>query len=184
MNGSRLSAIGARLIFAAALFVAPCTVIAQEQRPPDGPPPQRARLEGEIRRTFARAVRERVGLSDEQMRRLAPLTQNHEQQRRRLQQEERTARVALQTQLRSDAPDTAAVSRLLDTLLDVQRRRMQMIEAEHRDLATVMSPVQRARYLGLQEQVRRRMEQMRQGPPPGAPGGEGGNRPGRRRPPT
>jgi hypothetical protein len=179
MNGVRFSVIGSRLVLLGALALAPDTAAGQDARPAD-PPLQRSRLEGEIRRTFARAVRERVGLSEDQMRRLAPLTERHEQQRRTLQQEERRARVALQTQLRSEAPDTAAVSRLLDTLLDVQRRRMQMIEGEHRDLATVMTPVQRARYLGLQEQVRRRMEQMRQGPPPG---GADGDRPGRRRPP-
>lgn len=131
------------------------------------PLPERQRLEGEIRRGFARAVRERVGLSEEQMRRLAPLTQQHEQQRRQLQQEERRTRIALQGELRSATPDTARVAQLLDAMLGVQKRRMQMIEAEHRDLATVMTPVQRARYLALQEQVRRRIEQMRQGPGPG-----------------
>jgi Spy/CpxP family protein refolding chaperone len=181
MNGFRLPALGTRLVLLGALVLAPDFVAAQDERPV-GPPPQRTRLEGEIRRSFARAVRERVGLSEDQMQRLAPLTQKHERQRRLLQQEERNARVALQTQLRSDTPDTAAVAKLLETLLDVQRRRFQMIETEHRELATVMTPVQRARYLGLQEQVRRRLEQMRQGLPPGG-AGEAGARPGRRRPP-
>jgi hypothetical protein len=157
-----------------ALVVMPGAV--QAQRPE---PPERARLEGEIRRGFARAVRERVGLSDEQMRRLAPLTQRHEQQRRALQLEERRARMALQAELLGASPDTTAVARLLDTLLDVQRRRLQMIEAEHRDLATVMTAVQRARYLALQEQVRRRVEQLRQRQAGGAPGPV----PPRRRPP-
>ena len=168
MNGTRLSALALRLLLLAAPIaapiVAPTLAFAQGQAP--GAPPQRARLEGEIRRGFARAVRERVGLSEEQMRQLAPLTQKHEQQRRAIQQDERKTRVALQTELRSERPDTANVARLLDALLGVQRRRMQMIEAEHKDLASVMTPVQRARYLALQEQVRRRVEQMRQGRPP------------------
>jgi hypothetical protein len=175
-----MSALGSRLAIVAIMALAPMEARGQDTKQA----PQRTRLEGEIRRTFARAVRERVGLSEDQMRRLAPLTEKHERNRRALQQEERGARVALQTQLRAEAPDTAAVTRLLDTLLDVQRRRFQMIEAEHRELATVMTPVQRARYLGLQEQVRRRLEQMRQGPPPGAPGRGGDDRPGRRRPPA
>ena len=153
--------IGARLLLLGALLALPQDAMAQNTPPP----PQRARLEGEIRRGFARAVRERVGLSDEQMRRLAPLTQQHERQRRALQQEERRTRVALQAELRSERPDTATVARLLDALLAVQRRRLQTIEAEHRDLASVMTPVQRARYLALQEQVRRRVEQMRQSRP-------------------
>jgi len=177
MTTTRPSALGSRLLLLALLL--PVQLPAQEPRPPGAPATQRARLEGDIRRTFVRAVREHVGLSEDQMRRLAPLTQKHERQRRELQQAERRARVTLQSELRSATPDTASVSRQLDALLDVQRRRMQLIEAEHRELATVMTPVQRARYLALQEQVRRRVEQLRQGPPPGVPGD---SRPGRRRP--
>ena len=158
--GSRWAVVGIGMLLAATVVAAP--VHAQVQRPADGPPPERARLEGEVRRAFARAVRERVGLSEDQMRRLAPLTQKHEQARRALQQDERRARMALQAELRGSAPDTAVVARLLDTLVGIHRRRVQMIEGEHRDLATVMTPVQRARYLAVQEQVRRRMEQMRQ----------------------
>jgi Spy/CpxP family protein refolding chaperone len=159
--------------------------LAQQPVPERQPAPQpnRARLEGEIRRGFARAVRERVGLSDEQMRRLAALTQKHEQQRRRIQQSERAARTALQRELRSGTPDTVAVARWLDSLLVVPRRRADMIEAEHRDLATVMTPVQRARYLALQEQVRRRVEELRQGGRRAAPGG-GPPPANRRRPPA
>lgn len=155
---------GSRMLLWAILSLAPA--VAQGQAPQQQ---ERARLEGEIRRGFARAVRQRVGLSDEQMRRLGPLTQKHEQRRRQLQVDERRARIGLQTELRAAAPDTVAVARLLDSLLDVQRRRMQLIEAEHRELAAIMTPVQRARYLALQEQVRRRVEQMRPRPP-GAPG--------------
>lgn len=161
MTGHRSALLATRLLLVTAVLVTP--VHAQERG--TAVPPQRARLEGEIRRGFARAVRERVGLSEDQMRRLAPLTQKHEQQRRALQQEERRTRVALQLELRGGQPDTANVARLLDALLQVQRRRLALVEAEHRDLATVMTPVQRARYLALQEQVRRRMEQMRQGRP-------------------
>lgn len=162
MNGSRWPMVGARLFLMLMTCIAP---LQAQQRPPEGPPPRRMLLEGEVRRSFARLVREGAGLSDEQMTRLAPITRKHEQQRRALQQEERGTRMSLQTELRREVPDTGAVSRLLDRLLDVQRRRFQLVEAEHRDLATVMTPVQRARYLALQEQVRRRMEQMRQGRP-------------------
>ncbi|HET9453945.1 MAG TPA: hypothetical protein VFO66_06665 [Gemmatimonadaceae bacterium] len=160
-TGPRLSALGSRLLL--------LVLLLGLVRPAHAQPPQqadRARLEGEIRRGFARAVRQRVGLTDDQMRRLAPLTQKHETQRRQLQADERRARVALQTELRAPSPDSAVVARQLDSLLAVHRRRLQLTEAEHRELATVMSPVQRARYFALQEQFRRRVEQMRQGGPP------------------
>jgi hypothetical protein len=123
------------------LLAVPALLAAQPPRQaPQGQEPERARLEGEIRRGFARAVRQRVGLNDDQMRRLAPLTQRHEQERRQIQMDERRSRLALQAELMGATPDTAAVARLLDALRDVQRRRYQLIETEHRDLATVMNP--------------------------------------------
>lgn len=157
----------------AAIVLVSFTVPVAAQSPA-GPPQQavgermpdsagRARLEGEVRRGFARAVRARVGLSDNQMRLLAPLSQRHEQQRRRLQLEERDTRMSLRATVRDYQPaDSAKVGKLLETLTDIQKRRVQLLESEQRDLATIMSPVQRARYLALQEQVRRRLEQMRQ----------------------
>lgn len=122
----------------------------------------RARLEGEIRRGFARVVRERVGLSDQQMRQLEPISRRHEQQRRQLQLEERQTRASLRNLVRDNQPgDSATVSQLLRNLIEIQKRRIQSLEVEQRELATIMSPVQRARYMALQEQVRRRLEQMR-----------------------
>ena len=157
-----------------------------------GPPPRarlqdpaRTQLEQDIRRGFARAVRMRVGLSDDQMRLLGPLTQRYEAQRRQLQQEERDARTGLQAMIREEAaPDSGKVEELLARLLDVERRRVQMAESEQRELATFMTPIQRAKYLALQEQVRRRLEQMR--PPPRGPFGEDmpGPPPRRGRPPA
>ena len=130
------------------------------QRVPDSA--RRARLEGDVRRSFAQLVRERVGLSDDQMRRLAPLARVHDQQRRELQVEERRTRASLRDFLRQAKPaDSARVSGLLLTLVDIQKRRVALVEVEQRDLATIMTPFQRARYAALQEQVRRRLEQMR-----------------------
>jgi hypothetical protein len=152
------------------------TTIAEAQRP-GGPP--RGELEAQVRRGFARAVRERVGLSDEQMRKLAPITQKHATERARLQLDEREARMELGRLLRDTASaDTAKVERLMARLLDVQKRRVQLLEQEQKDLATIMSPVQRARFLGLQEQLRRQVEERRRGR------GEGqGGSPQRRGPP-
>ena len=62
--------------------------------------------------------------------------------------------------------------------MDVQKRRVQQMEQEDKDLATIMSPVQRARFLGLQEQMRRQMEERRQGR------GQGGPPPRREPPPN
>src|SRR5712691_2290197 len=61
----------------------------------------RARLEGQLRQRFALLVRNRVGLSDDQMMRLRPVTQKYEQQRRQLQMEERDTRLSLRTSLQA-----------------------------------------------------------------------------------
>ncbi|HEU4995882.1 MAG TPA: Spy/CpxP family protein refolding chaperone [Gemmatimonadaceae bacterium] len=123
----------------------------------------RARLEQEIRRGFAIAVRRRVGLNDAQMAKLGPIASRYEQQRRQLQAEERDARLALGQALRNESTaDSKQVDGLLQRMIDIQKRRVSLVESEQHELATIMSPVQRARYLALQEQIRRRLEQARQ----------------------
>lgn len=130
----------------------------------DSPPraQDRAVLEGDIRRSFAQAVRRRVGLTDEQMRRLAPLARRHEQARRDLQLSERRARETLREAVRGSSTDSAMISGQLQALVDFQKRRVQLLETEHREIAAIMTPIQRAKYFALQEQLRRRVEQMRQ----------------------
>jgi len=123
----------------------------------------RARLEGQLRQGFAQLVRKRVGLSDNQMMQLRPMAQRYEQQRRQLQMEERDTRVSLRTSLQAgQSADAKQVDQLLQRMVEIQKRRVAILEAEQHDLATIMTPIQRARYMALQEQIRRRLEQMRQ----------------------
>jgi hypothetical protein len=64
--------------------------------------------------------------------------------------------------LRGDAtPDSAVVETAIRQLIAVQKRRVELMEAEQRELAGFMTPVQRARFMALQEQMRRRLEQRR-----------------------
>jgi Skp family chaperone for outer membrane proteins len=58
--------------------------------------------------------------------------------------------------------DAKQVDGLLNKMVEIQQRRARLLESEQRDLAAIMSPFQRAKYMALQEQVRRRLEQMRQ----------------------
>jgi Spy/CpxP family protein refolding chaperone len=169
-----------RLRGAFALLVA-LSGVAGAQRPPAGggaggaASDQRAQLEARFRRQFAQVVRVRVGLTDDQMARLAPVNERYSVQRRQLQTDERATRIALQRALRAGTSDTAQVATLLQRLIDQQKRRVSLLEAEQRDLAAIMTPMQRARYMALQEQLRRQVEQRRGG------GGQGQGR--RRQPP-
>ena len=152
------------------LFLGALAVNAQQadlaappRRPSGSDSIGRARLEGQLRQRFAVLVRNRVGLSDDQMMRLRPVTQKYEQQRRQLQMEERDTRVSLRTSLQAgESADATRVDQMLQRMVDIQKRRVAILETEQRDLATIMTPVQRARYMALQEQIRRRLEQMRQ----------------------
>ena len=60
----------------------------------------------------------------------------------------------------ADSANQERVATLLDQMLRIQRDRLALVEDEQRELATFLSPVQRARYLGIQEQLRRRMEEF------------------------
>lgn len=161
-------------------FLVALSGVAAAQRPPAGGAggagggDQRAQLEARFRRQLAQVVRVRVGLTDAQMARLAPVNERYSVQRRELQTDERATRIALQRALRAGTSDSTQVAALLQRLIDQQKRRVSLLEAEQRDLAAIMTPIQRARYMALQEQLRRQVEQRR---------GGGGQGQGRRRPP-
>src|SRR4051812_44255237 len=91
-------------IACAALVAAPVAAQQPSQTtPPSARDSGRARLEGQVRQRFARVVRERVGLNDDQMNRLQQVETRYEQQRRPLALEERSARLTLRGQLVNEA---------------------------------------------------------------------------------
>jgi hypothetical protein len=151
-------------LFAAATLGVPAGVSGQPGRQ-QAP----AEVRDRIRERFARLLRERVGLSDDQLRRLAPISRGFEARRQTLFREERAARQALRRELAATSPDQPRVAAQIDQLFALQRRRLDLAAEEQRELATFMTPAQRARYLALQEHLRRRAEEMRRrrggGPP-------------------
>jgi hypothetical protein len=126
-------------------------------------PGERAQLEQRLRQQLARVVRERLGLNDEQMRRLSDVNQQYDAQRRELLRREFETRRGLRQHLidTTGPVDENAVAQLLTEQLRIQRSRMDLLEAEQNDLARFLTPSQRAKYLAIQEQMRRQMDQMR-----------------------
>jgi hypothetical protein len=121
----------------------------------------RAQLEQRFRQMLYQVTRRRVGLTDAQMNRLMPINQRFETERRGIQRQERETRLALRDAMRdSTHADQARITGYLDKLVELQRQRVELVAREQRDLAEFMTPLQRARYTALQEQVRRRIEQM------------------------
>ncbi len=130
---------------------------------------QRARreaLERRVRDRIAEEVQERLGLTEAQTTRLGATNRKFEEQRRLLLAEERAGRMALREQvLRGDSADQQRVSSLVDQLIAIQRKRIDIVAQEQRELAEFLTPVQRATYLSMQDQMRRRLEEMRRGGP-------------------
>jgi hypothetical protein len=59
-----------------------------------------------------------------------------------------------------DQANQQHVSALLDDAMRLQKQRIALVEAEQKDLARFLTPVQRAGYLSLQAQVRRRAQEL------------------------
>lgn len=148
--------------------------------------PERARLMGQIRRAFTRAVRNQVGLSNEQLRKLAPINRKYVQERQALARRERGIRGGLRDELSMAHPDQGKVAGYTAQLQAIARQQLDLNIAEERELGGIMTPVQVARFRALQERIQRQMNMMRplmmgdsarggrRGPPPAGGGGGGG----------
>jgi hypothetical protein len=132
------------------------------RRVQQGDPAARQQLEQRFRKGMARVVQQRLQLTDQQMAKLAQANARYDARRRELNREERALRVALRSQLvAGDGANPERIASSLDRVLQIQRERIDLQIEEQRQLATFMSPLQRARYAALQEQVRRRLEGIR-----------------------
>ena len=131
------------------------------------------RLARQLRQQFATVIQRRLNLTDESAKRLQATDRKYEQQRTQLRREERETRLALKDALAdSTNVDQAKISRYMDQLTNAARRRADILEAEQKELATFLTPVQRAKLQGLREQLGQRVRQLQQ------QGGGGGGRRG------
>ena len=124
--------------------------------------PRRQQLEARLRQRLWGITKNRVGLTDEQMTKLAQGSRPFDVQRRELVRQEREERQALRREVLAGAnADQQRIATSLDRVLELQRRRAQLQIDEQRALAAFMTPLQRAKYAALQEQLRRRAEKLR-----------------------
>jgi len=164
MRASQHVALVAALIAAVSIPLGAQGVGGGAARPQQGAP-QRAALEERFRTRTAEIVRRRLQLNDDQMMRLKATNQQFDRQRVGLVAEERQARQALRAELGAgDAANQQKVAGLLDQLMRLQRRRLDLVENEQREIGKFMTPVQRAKYLGLQNDIRKRMQDLRDRP--------------------
>lgn len=122
----------------------------------------RPALERRFRERLAEVMRTRLGLNDQQVRQLGDVNDTFEARRRALFQEEREVRLGLRRNLMGETEGSNdEVATLLDRAMKIERRRLDLMEEEQGALAKFLTPIQRAKYFGMQEQLRRRMDEMR-----------------------
>ena len=153
---------GLKLAFALLAFSATGTVaLAQQSPPPPGQNPRREMLEERLRERTGQMVQRRLELNEDQMKQLQASNRQFEKQRGDLIAREREIRRDLRAQMLADKPDQNRVSQLLDQSLQLERQRLDLVQGEQRELAKFLTPVQRAKLLAIQAELRRRSQELR-----------------------
>ena len=123
----------------------------------------RVQMEERFRERYGQVLKERLGLNDTQLAQLGEVNRRFIPRTRQLYVKERELRFAMREALQApeDSADQDRVALLLTETRLVQRQRLELVEAEQRELTGFLSPTQQAKYLGMQEQLRRRIDEMR-----------------------
>lgn len=120
---------------------------------------ERQRVESSLREALALAVRQRLNLNDQQATRLMDVNRKFSGDRIRVARDEIRIRRELRQSINGgDSTRSLATARLLDELLDAQRQRLDLQQKEQNVLSEFLTPEQRARYLAMMEQLRRRIQ--------------------------
>lgn len=150
-----------RAFLSAGLFAIALAGAAKAQPLVTGQQPNRAALEQQLRVRMAEVMQKRLGLNDAQMTQLQAVNARYAPQMGALALQERQTRQQLRMQMTAATPDQARAGQLLDTLIQLQKQRIGLVESEQKDLAAFLTPVQRGRYMALQAQLKRRADQLR-----------------------
>src|SRR5256884_4931129 len=165
------------------MLLAPALPALEAQTPTDTSGGAEAeQLRQQIRERWNARVRQDLNLSDDQAAKLQGTEQKFTQQRVDVAQRQRAINEGLRGQLR---PGVAANSDSVRKLMDARdRNRAALAEIdrnENREVSAYLTPVQQARYQMMREQLRRRIQEIReQRRARGGRGGAGINGPPRR----
>lgn len=125
--------------------------------------PQRNALAKALRERWQQIVHDKLALTDVQMRQLQETTRHFNAQRQTLNHAERAIRKEMRDQVTGVTPtDDKHLAAMIDTVLDLQRQRLELTRNEQRELSLFLTPLQRVKYLALQEQLRQQIERLRQ----------------------
>jgi protein CpxP len=155
-----ISSVRKSLLLTMVLAVAASTALSAQPVRGSRTDASRPELEQQFRQRLAKLAQTRIGLTDAQMAQLEQSSARYAPQLSDLATQERETRRQLRVELTATQPNQQHVSDLLDASLRLQKQRIALIEAEQKDLGRFMTPVQRARYIALQQQFRRRTQEL------------------------
>ena len=123
--------------------------------------PRRAALEQQFRAQSARLAQQKLALTDGQLAQLEQTNARFAPQMNQLVAEERDTRQQLRLEMtRGNQANQQHVSDLLDNTVRLQKQRIALVETEQKDLARFLTPTQRAGYIALQAQFRKRAQEL------------------------
>ena len=151
-----------RFVTAALVIVLSAPLVAMSQRPPSRVnDEQRELLEKRFKDRIDSIVTQRLRLTEEQQHKLREIASRTEESRRVVRREEFVLRTSLRDAMKAgERANEAKVGELLEQIPRLERRKLELMESEQRDLAKFLSPTQRARYFGIQEELRRGMQDL------------------------
>jgi capsule polysaccharide export protein KpsE/RkpR len=150
-----------RLVRLSAVFGLVGGIAAGAQPVTAGRNPNRAALEQQFRERSAKLAQQKLGLTDGQLAQLEQTNARYAPQINQLVTDERATRQQLRQEMAAgNQANQQHVGTLLDNSILLQKKRIALVEAEQKDLARFLTPTQRAGYLALQAQVRRRAQEL------------------------
>jgi len=125
--------------------------------------PRAELLRRQLERRFAEQLRTQLQLSEEETSRVGAIMSASAERRRDLEAAERRYRAALAGQLRPGiAADPDSVNRLLDGLAQNRVDYARVMQDEMKELATVLTPVQRGQLFLMRDRLLQRAQEMRE----------------------
>jgi periplasmic protein CpxP/Spy len=135
--------------------------LAGAQPPSRAVNPNRAALEQQWRERSAQLAKQKLGLTDDQLTQLEQSNARFAPRLNQLALQDRETRRQLRLEMTAGSQaNQQHVSALLDSSISLQKQRIAVVEEQQKDLARFLTPTQRAGYIALQAQVRRRAQEL------------------------
>ncbi|MCJ7627358.1 MAG: hypothetical protein MUO50_03110 [Longimicrobiales bacterium] len=158
------------LALAGGLALAPLLASAQVTPPPGGQR-QRMEMEQRLHLGFQRSIQNQLNLDAETVKGVQAIMQSFQEERQALNRGQASLRYRLRDPALPDMKEDEARA-LIQEMVDLQQRELDLYKREQAELLKVLSPVQVIRFYRMRDDLGQRVQELRQGR--GQGGGPGG----------